>query len=143
MNRADTATALFKDGHDCSQTLLAVFGDVTGMDKETALKLGSAFAGGIGKTGETCGAVTGALMVIGLVHGSADPRDKDTREKLYELVNGFIRKFREMNASTLCREIIGHDIKLIGSLSSEERKEVHKKCVKSVEEAVRILEEIL
>lgn len=143
MNRIEVATSLFKKGHDCSQSVLAAFDDITGIDRETSLKLGSPFAGGMGKMGDTCGAVTGALMVIGLKHGVTDPADKKAKEKTHELVNNFVEKFRTLNSSTVCREIIGHDIKTIGSLSSGVRKEVHSKCLKSVQDAVRILEEIL
>ncbi|MBI4824894.1 MAG: C_GCAxxG_C_C family protein [Nitrospirae bacterium] len=143
MNRTDTATSLFKKGYDCSQSVLAAFDDVTGIDRDTSLKLGSPFAGGMGKMGDTCGAVTGALMVIGLKHGATDPADKKTKEKVHGLVNEFVEKFRSLSSSTICRDIIGLDIKTIGRLSSGERKDVHTKCLKCVQDAVEILEEIL
>lgn len=143
MNKVELATSLFKKGYDCSQSVLAAFDDITGIGRDTSLKLGSPFAGGMGKTGETCGAVTGALMVIGLKHGAIDPADKKAKEKVHGLVNEFVEKFRSLSSSTVCRDIIGHDIKSIGRLSSGERKDVHAKCLKCVRDAVEILEEIL
>ncbi len=143
MNKTELAKTLFKEGYDCSQVLLLVFSDETGMEREAALKLGSAFAGGIGKMGDTCGAVTGALMVIGLKHGPTEPFDKKAKNKTYDLINVFIKKFKSLNNSTICRELIGCDIKKLGRLSSGARREVHMKCRKAVQDAVKILEEIL
>lgn len=143
MKRSDTAAAFFKEGHDCAQSLLAAFDDVTGLGRDTALKLGSAFAGGMGKTGGTCGAVTGSIMVIGLRSGSADPKDKEAKEKTSSLVREFMERFKSLNKSTTCRELIGHDVQLLGSLPPEVRKDVHKQCAKCVRNAVEILEEML
>ena len=143
MKKTEVATKLFKEHYDCSQVLLLVFGDETGMDRDTALKLGSAFAGGMGKMGDTCGAVTGAFMVIGLIHGATDPGDKKAKAKTFSLTDAFVEKFNKLNTSTVCRELIECDIKEIGKLPVLRRREIHKKCLKSVQDAVEILEEIL
>lgn len=143
MNKSELATTLFKEGFDCSQALLVVFSDETGMERDTALKLGSAFAGGMGKMGDTCGTVTGALMVIGLRHGATDPQDKKAKAKTFGLVRKFVEKFRALNDSAICRELIECDIKEIGKLPPEAQKDIHKKCLKFVQDAVEILEEIL
>jgi C_GCAxxG_C_C family probable redox protein len=143
MSRLETATSLFKQGYDCAQTVLVAFGDVTGIERETALKLGSAFAGGMGMTGNTCGTVSGALMVIGLVHGATEPKDKETKARTIKMVNDFFKKFNERNASATCRELIGVDIASVKQMPSEERKNVYRKCLKYVQSSVEILEEIL
>jgi C_GCAxxG_C_C family probable redox protein len=143
MNKVELAATTFKEGFDCAQSVLVTFSDKTALDRDTALRLGNPFAGGMGRMGDTCGAVTGALMVIGLIHGATEPKNKKAKAKTVKLVNEFIEKFSELNGSSTCREIIGHDIRSIGRLSSGRRKEVHRKCLKAVQDAVEILEEIL
>ena len=66
MKRSKHAVSCFKDGFSCSQALLSTYGDQFGLNHELALKVSGAFGGGMGRMGETCGAVTGAFMVIGL-----------------------------------------------------------------------------
>ena len=66
MSNVETALTCFKEGHSCAQAIVVVYGPKLGLDRESALKIASTFCGGLGMTGETCGAVTGALMVLGL-----------------------------------------------------------------------------
>lgn len=69
MKKPDQAAALFEEGFACSQAVLATFCERFGLDRHIGLKLAEGFSGGIGRQGLTCGAVTGALMVIGLRYG--------------------------------------------------------------------------
>ena len=70
------AGELFAQGYNCAQSVLLAFEDITGLDRETAARVASSFGGGIGGSGEVCGALTGALMALGLVVGNTDPADK-------------------------------------------------------------------
>ena len=124
--------------------MLSVYGARFGLDRETALRVAGAFGGGMGRMGETCGAVTGAFMVIGLKHGKTKADDDEAREKTYELVNAFVRLFRERNRTILCRDLLGHD------LSTEEGREavaeqnlILTRCTALVRDAGEILEAIL
>ena len=69
MSKVDSVLSGFSDDLDCAQALVSTYGPELGLDRETAIKVADAFTGGIGRTGETCGAVTGALMVLGLKYG--------------------------------------------------------------------------
>ena len=62
------------------------------------------------RTGATCGAVTGALMVIGLHHAKTHKDDDDSRERAYALAQEFMDAFRERNRSLLCKELLGVDV---------------------------------
>ncbi len=139
-SRADTAKTLFNEGFNCAQSLLVACGVDLGVTRSTALKIASTFGGGIGKTGETCGAVTGALMVIGLKYGSTNPKDKKTKAKIHRLVNKFIVKFKSCNKkhSTLCRELIEIDTNLSGRT-----KIVKKKCLEYIKDSAEIIEQII
>ena len=54
--RIELATALFKEGYNCSQSVVAAFADIYGFTREQALKMGASFGGGIGRMRQTCGA---------------------------------------------------------------------------------------
>lgn len=96
------------------------------------------------RMGGTCGAVTGAFMVIGLKHGKTKADDDAAREKTYELAQQFAARFRARNKSIVCRELLGYDL-----ATEEGRESVMEKnlfatiCPRFVKDAGEILEEIL
>jgi C_GCAxxG_C_C family probable redox protein len=140
VSRVERAVSLFEEGFSCSQAILSTFGPQLGLDRETALKVATAFGGGMGHMGETCGAVTGAFMVIGLKHGRIRAEDEETRDKAYELVAEFVDKFRSRNGSIVCRELLGCDINTPEGLALAREKNV---CPGFVRDAAEIIEEIL
>lgn len=142
-NNAECAVTYFKNGYCCSQSVFATLAPAHGMDPDTALKLASPFCGGMGHLGKTCGAVTGALLVIGLAHGSSDPSSA-AREHGYELVREFTRRFVERNGSTECRELLGCDIGTPeGHREANERNLFEEVCEKLVRNTVEIVEELI
>ncbi len=136
------AVALFNKGFNCAQSILATYGLDSGLNQDTALKIASVFGGGIGRMGETCGAVTGAFMVIGLKCGTTKP-DAKTKIKAYELGGKFIKKFRARNNSILCGELLGFQIASDRKLKPGERGIIKLKCPKYVKDAAEIIEELL
>src|SRR5271157_2593387 len=109
-NATETAVACFKQGFSCSQAILSTFGEQFGLDQKTALKLAAGFGGGMGRMAGTCGAVTGAFMVLGLKYGAVSPDDRQAKELTYERVRMFAARFKERNGSLECRELLGCDI---------------------------------
>ena len=107
MTRPEKAAALFEQGYSCSQSVLLAFEEVTGLSEELAARLSAPFGGGMGRLREVCGALTGAFMVLGLIYGSADPRDRAAKTALYRMVQELARRFREENGSIICRELLG------------------------------------
>lgn len=106
MSKADEAENLLKEGYSCAQAIFAVYASEQGMDKTMAMKLSQVFGGSmVGIRGE-CGVVTGAFMVIGLVFGSDAADDGTSKLKTYELVKRFNRRFKEVNQSTDCRDLL-------------------------------------
>ena len=93
MNRVERAVSCFKTGFSCSQALLSTYGTQFGLTRETALKVSGAFGSGVSRRGETCGAVTGAFMLIGLKHGMTIVDDEVAKEETYRLVNEFVARF--------------------------------------------------
>lgn len=143
MDNVDHAVASFQQGFNCAQAILSVYGEQFGLNRETALKLACGFGGGM-RMAETCGAVTGAFMVIGLKHGQASPQDKQSKEKTYRLVREFTDKFESRNGSVLCRELLGCDISTPQGMKAAQQKDLFNTlCPKMVRDATEILEEML
>jgi C_GCAxxG_C_C family probable redox protein len=107
--RIDLARSRFSEGFSCSQSVLAAFAPELGLDVDAALRVSAAFGGGMGRLGHTCGAVTGALMVLGLKYGAivADPVAK---ERTYALTREFIARFEAHHGATACADLLGVNI---------------------------------
>lgn len=144
MSKLDRATAIFNDGFVCSQAILATYGADLGLDTDTALRLAAGFGGGMSWTGKTCGAVTGALMVIGLSSGHVSPDDKASKKETYTMVQNFMRRFEHIHGTVNCTELLGHDLG-----KPEEYKQaidsnlIKTLCPNFVASAARLLEEML
>lgn len=107
MQHSEIAVQLFKEGRNCSQAVLLAFSDVTKMDESLALRLSSPFGGGMGRQREVCGAVSGMLMVLGILYGYEDNGEKDANKKaVYQDVQDLCSRFRELSGSIICREIL-------------------------------------
>jgi len=144
MNRRESAVQSFRQGWSCSQAVLSVFCESLGLEREKAFKISQAFGGGMARMGQTCGAVTGAMIVIGLKHGRTRPEDETAKEKTYALVLELARRFREHHGSLLCRELIGFDLSTDEGHEQAIKKGVFETlCPKFVGDAVTILEDLI
>ena len=102
---AALARATFDTGCNCAQAVLCAYPEL--LPRETAMKLGASLGGGIGRLREVCGAVSGMLMVAGLLYGYDDPGENDVNKKAhYRLVQNLAGQFREKIGSIICREIL-------------------------------------
>ena len=106
MDHREKAAELFLRGYNCAQAMLVAYCDVTGLTPEFSAKLASSFGGGMGRMREVCGAVSGMLMVAGLLYGYDTPGDDVSKKAHYHLVQHLAGKFREEAGSIVCREIL-------------------------------------
>ena len=106
MDHSTLAAQLFLDGCSCSQAVMTAFCDLTGMDRSTALRLSAPFGGGIGRMREVCGAVSGMMMVAGLLYGFEPSQGRDAKSAHYHLVQDLAEQFRQQAGSIICREIL-------------------------------------
>jgi C_GCAxxG_C_C family probable redox protein len=144
MDRKAIALDYFAGGCNCAQSVLAAFGNDLGTDSVTVLKISTAFGGGIAGMGQTCGAVTGALMAIGLRFGMARGEDKDAKEKTRGVGRELIRHFELTFGSTTCRELLGCDLSTPeGFMEARRRGIFTTKCTSFVGKTVELLEELL
>lgn len=114
------------------------------MDEETALKLSLPFGGGIGRLRETCGAVSGMLMALGLKYGQADA-SPEHKAQMYARVQELVRRFKEENGSIICRELLGLTKPEGSPIPAPRTPEYYKvrPCVEKVGCAARLLEEYI
>ena len=144
MSNAEIAIASFQEGLSCSQAVLSAFAPGLGLDRPTALRVAAAFGGGMARMGQTCGAVSGALMVIGLKHGHVAAEDKAAKEKTYALVREFVDEFRARNGAILCRELLGCDIGSPDGMQLFREKGLSASiCANLVRDAAEILEQLM
>ena len=145
MNRTKSAVACFKKGFSCSQAILSTFAEGTKLDNETALKVAAGFGGGMARMGLTCGAVTGAYMVLGLKYGATSAEDQQAKQKTYQLVKDFTEKFKARNGSCVCKELLGGiDLSTPEGMEQAKRADVlNTLCPKFVQDAAEMLEEMV
>jgi C_GCAxxG_C_C family probable redox protein len=144
MSDVELAVDAFEGGLNCAQSMLATYGPRFGLERELALKLAGGFGGGIGHLGESCGAVTGALMVIGLKQGGTSVDGEGVQEKTYALIAKFLEEFKARRGSILCRELLGCDISTPQGLENARNKGLfEERCPNFVRASAEILEELL
>ena len=141
---AETAEKRFVEGFSCSQSVFSSFAETEGMDLATTLRMASSFGAGMAQMGDTCGVITGGMMVLGLKFGRTVADDTDAKEKNYRLVHEFVERFKKLHEYSMCRDLLGFDP---GSPEASRRfkdePELEKRCGGFVREASEILEEII
>ena len=105
--RIEKAIGLFKEGYNCSQSVVAAFADLYGFTNEQALKMSASFGGGIGRMRQTCGAACGLFMLAGLETGCTEGKDREGKEANYKVVQELAEEFRKRNGSLICAELLG------------------------------------
>jgi C_GCAxxG_C_C family probable redox protein len=138
------ASEYFAEGFNCAQSVLVSHAGQFDLEPETALKMSAAFGAGMGRQGEVCGAVTGALMALGLKFGAVSADDKESKELTHSLAHKFIDDFAQKNGTVLCRELLGYQID-----NPEEREKASQAgvfstiCPRLVKEASEMLDQML
>ncbi|MDD6890979.1 MAG: C-GCAxxG-C-C family protein [Bacteroidales bacterium] len=105
--RVQRAVALFKEGYNCSQSVVAAYADLYGFTREQALRMSASFGGGIGRMRETCGAACGMFLLAGLETGAVDGADRDGKAANYELVQRLAGQFKAENGALRCADLLG------------------------------------
>lgn len=143
MNRKDEALRIHTCGYNCCQAVFGAFCEDLGLDLGLAYRISSGFGGGM-RRGDVCGAVTGAIMVLGLQYGNFIAGDTESKAKIAAMTQEFNQRFEAMNGSLLCKELLGHN-----SSIEEERAIIVEQglfetvCPKAIMDAVAILEELI
>lgn len=143
-NLSEQAVSLFCNGKNCAQSVLMVFAEELGITQEMAFSIAAGFGGGIARNGEVCGAVSGAVMALGLKQGLAGKDPEQEKELTAISVNLFLDAFKESQGSIRCRDLIqGINLLTEEGRSQWNAQEMQEKaCIPAVSEAVRILSDL-
>ena len=142
---SEEAKLNFINGQNCAQAVFSAFSDITGFDKDAAYRLSSSFGGGIGRLREVCGALSGALMVLGWLEGTYPVTDGEAKAAHYRDIQEIARRFEAEAGSIKCWKILG-----IPEGPQEPVPEYHtpeylakRPCPRCCEIAARVLDEFL
>lgn len=139
--RINQAVELFKEGFNCSQSVVAAFADKYGFTREQALRMSASFGGGIGRMRETCGAACGLFMLAGLETGATEGADREGKAANYALVQALAEEFKQRNGALRCADLLGLSKKepIVSTPEARTNQYYAKRpCVKMVEEAAKI-----
>jgi len=138
----ETAISKFQGGFNCAQAVCSVFSEKYGLDNETALKISCGLGGGL-RSGEVCGAVSAAVLVVGLKHGQFIADDIEAKTNCNEKTVEFLAHFKEKHQTIICRELLGIDTSIgDGRKQAMERNLFRLICDDLVKSAISILEEL-
>ncbi|TKJ23516.1 MAG: hypothetical protein CEE43_02335 [Promethearchaeota archaeon Loki_b32] len=144
MSKIEEAVSYFNGNCNCAQSVLISYSTQYGLNRDIALKISTGFGGGMARFGRTCGAVTGAYMVIGLKYGMGIDENLEAKEKTYQVIREFTERFQENNGSVVCKELLGCDINTSEGKDYFDKHEfLEKKCLQYVKNSAEILEELL
>lgn len=109
MTKTDLAIVKMSEGYNCAQSIVAAFARDVGLDVSTAIRIAGIFGGGLAHQGHVCGAVSGALMILGMKYNGTEA-DYTSRERGFALGADFIEEFESRHRTIDCRQLTGHDL---------------------------------
>lgn len=140
MNFAEQAVNEFKAGFNCCQSVFVPFAAQMGLERDTALKLTTGFGAGMARQQETCGAMVGAYLALGLRFGRTKVEDELSRDETYMYMLDFTDAFVKLHGSINCKALLGCDLSNAeGQKQFNERNLMENVCTKCVGNAAEIL----
>lgn len=143
MDRKQTAVDTFSNNFNCAQATFSAFAEDLGLEQATSYKVAACFGGGM-RCGEVCGAVTGALMAIGLKYGHSTPEDLASKELANAKAVEFIERFKAKNDTILCKDLLCYNLSLPEDMQKAKELNLFATvCPRLIADAVEITEAIL
>ena len=145
MNRREIAIAYFKEGYNCTQSVILAFKDILKIDANEMCKIASPFGGGFSRMRETCGAVSGMVLVLGNLIGYCTPETGEKKHELYKNTQEILRIFESRYGSLNCGKLLNLTQKHDDSLPSKRDDSfyLNRPCLELIGGAAEILEEFL
>ena len=143
MDHGMKAAELFLSGYNCAQAVAVAFCGEMGLTERQAAKMVSAFGGGMGRMREVCGAVSGMLMVAGILYGYDDPKATKEKRELYAQVQAMAGQFREELGSIVCRDLLKNPPSDPNPTPRTEQFYKDRPCARMVATAARIMDEFI
>ena len=144
MDRCAKAYEYHKQGYNCAQSVAGAFADLTGLSPEQLMAATGGFGGGVGGShAEVCGAVSGGVLVLSLLHPHTDGADRAGKVAVYALTKEFRRRFEEVFGLTRCGELLKARPGVTDKNPAAQRLGVTAHCDNMVVTAVEIVEQML
>ncbi len=145
MSRREAAMENFKNGYNCSQSILLAFADMIPVDRDILSRMASSFGGGMGRLREVCGSVSGMFMVAGFLYGYAGPETGQVKADHYARIQELARRFEEKHGTIVCREMLGLTVRHDVPTPEARTQEYYKKrpCGEIIGDAAEILEQYI
>ncbi len=144
LKKEDKAIDSFKSGLNCTQSVLTAYSDDLNFDNHLALRMACGFGAGMGRLQETCGAVTGSFMVLGIYNCKKHSANNDRKEKTYEMIQRFTDKFKAIHGTTDCKSLLNCDLRTEeGHQYAHDRQLFEIICEKCILDSIRIIEELI
>jgi C_GCAxxG_C_C family probable redox protein len=143
MNRNQRIKEKLKNGFNCAQIVAVVFSDKVNKDEKTILAATAGFGAGIGRQAMTCGALSGAVVIIGLAKGQTEANDKIAKEATYASVRDLFSQFNKVHGSSSCKELLGCDISTTEGFAIHSKGCNTEKCESFIKTSIEILSKIL
>ena len=136
----------FLKGYNCSQAVVLAFSEKMGLTEEQAARLASALGGGMCRMRESCGALSGAMLVLGALEGYSDPGSGADKARLYDRGQRFLQAFKAQYGSLRCGELLKlPPDRPLSPMPTPRTAEFYRSrpCARIVYDAARLLEEEL
>lgn len=145
MDLTALAESRFREGYSCSQSVFSALAEAWDIDPSVSLRIAAGFGGGMARSAQTCGCVTGAIMAIGLAQQDVSPAgNKSAKEVTYQACRKFMQLFEDRNGSSVCVDLLGCDISTAEGLAEARQKALFEsRCTKLLRDAVEIVQELL
>jgi len=142
MGKAEAALVFFGN-YNCAQSVLSAYAADCGLEKDKALQVAVGFGGGMGRLGETCGAVTGAIMVLGLASGFREGDSRDKISESYAKVRRLVNDFSTKAGAVKCRDLLGCNLSTEEGQKAFKENNLRDRCRGYIRLACELLDEYL
>lgn len=143
MSDSEKAAEAMGNGYNCAQAVSTTYGVQFGVPEATIAKIASGFGGGVGRTDNICGAVSGAVMVLGLKFGPENAADKEAKTRASIKAGEFIREYASRYGAVSCTGLLGYNISLTEEREKALANNAFAGCRDIVRNAGKLLEEFL
>jgi C_GCAxxG_C_C family probable redox protein len=142
VSKIETALDFF-DSYNCAQSVLCTYAAECGLKKDKALQAAIGFGGGMGRLQETCGAVTGAIIVLGLSSGFKEGDGRDKISESYAKVRRLVNDFSAREGAFRCRDLLGCDLSTEEGQKAYKENNLRDRCRNYIRLSCELLDEYL
>lgn len=139
----EKAIRAFRSSLNCAQAVLTAYSEEMKFDNNIALSVSVGFGGGMGRLQQTCGAVTGSFMALGVFNCNKLSDNRDRKEATYCMIQKFSHEFKHINGTTDCLELLKCNLNTEeGNRYAKENNLFGTVCEKCISDSVRIISKL-